>query len=112
MHFFFFLNFLIGTSAFDMNARVTSPSGVTEDASIADLDNFLYKVVFVPKEVGVHTVSVLYKGMHIPGSPFQFTVGPFRDHGAHRVHAGGIGLTRGNVNEPCEYTNLKFSKLS
>lgn len=86
-----------------MNARVQSPSGEVEDASICDLDNFLYRVVFVPKEVGIHTVSVRYKDMHIPGSPFQFTVGPFREHGAHRVHAGGPGLIRGNTNESCEY---------
>jgi hypothetical protein len=26
--------------------------------------------------------------MDIPGSPFQFTVGPLQDSGAHRVHAG------------------------
>lgn len=94
---------LPGTSAFDMCARITSPSGDTEDAAISDLDNFLYCVSFTPKEVGVHTVSVLCKGLHIPGSPFQYTIGPFRDHGAHRVHAGGLGLLRGNTNETCEF---------
>jgi filamin len=94
---------LPGSSAYDMSARVTSPSGVTDDASISDMDDFLYCVQFVPKEVGVHTVSVLNKTIHIPGSPFQFTVGPFRDHGAHRVHAGGPGLTRGNTHETCEF---------
>lgn len=92
-----------GSSAFDMSARVTSPSGVTEDAVICDLDDCLYCVQFVPKEVGVHTVSVRCKDIHIHGSPFQFTVGPFRDHGAHRVHAGGPGLLRGQVKDPCEF---------
>ncbi|XP_054724113.1 filamin-A-like [Uloborus diversus] len=94
---------LPGTSAFDLAARITSPSGVTEDASITDLDDCLYSVQFVPKEVGVHTVSVRCNDIHIPGSPFQYTVGPFRDHGAHRVHAGGPGLMRGNTNEPCGF---------
>lgn len=37
------------------------------------------------------------------GSPFQFTVGPLRDGGAHRVHAGGPGLERGTQGEPCEF---------
>lgn len=91
-----------------MCARVTSPSGDTEDASISDMDECLYCVQFVPKEVGVHTVSVRCKDMHIPGSPFQFTVGPFRDHGAHRVHAGGPGLVRGNTNETCKYEKFNI----
>ncbi|GFU29293.1 filamin-A, partial [Nephila pilipes] len=94
---------LPGASAFDMSARVTSPSGVSEDAAISDCDDCLFSVHFTPKEVGVHTVSVRCKDMHIPGSPFQFTVGPFRDHGAHRVHAGGPGLLRGMTNEICEF---------
>ncbi|KAK8788624.1 hypothetical protein V5799_021603 [Amblyomma americanum] len=92
-----------GTSAFDMAARVTSPSGSSEDAEIADLEDCSYAVHFVPKEAGVHTVSVRNKDIHIPGSPFQFTVGPFRDHGAHRVHAGGPGLERGIAGESCEF---------
>jgi hypothetical protein len=86
----------------DMDAKVTSPSGVSDDAMISDMDDCLYAVRFVPKEVGVHTVSVRYKNSHIPGSPFQFTVGPLREYGAHRVHAGGPGLERGTVNEPCK----------
>nr|XP_042902335.1 filamin-A isoform X2 [Parasteatoda tepidariorum] len=94
---------LPGSSAFDMSAKVTSPSGVTEDASIADCDECSYNVHFVPKETGVHTVSVRCKDLHIPGSPFQFTVGPFRDHGSHKVHAGGPGLYRGTVSEICEF---------
>ena len=48
-------------------------------------------------------VSVKYKEVHIPGSPFQFTVGPLRDGGAHRVHAGGPGLERGEQGQPCEF---------
>lgn len=94
---------LPGTNAYEMAAKVTSPSGETEDAEILDLDDCLYAVNFVPKEVGVHIVSVRYKDIHIPGSPFQFTVGPLGDSGAHRVHAGGPGLERGCANEPCEF---------
>lgn len=78
-----------------------APSGETDDAEILDLQDFLYAVQFVPKEVGIYTVSVRHKDIHISGSPFQFTVGPFNDFGAHRVHAGGPGLERGTVNEKC-----------
>lgn len=49
-------------------ATVTSPGGVTEDAEINEVEDGLYAVHFVPKELGVHTVSVKYKEMHIPGN--------------------------------------------
>lgn len=37
------------------------------------------------------------------GSPFQFTVGPLRDSGAHLVKAGGAGLERGEVGVPSQF---------
>lgn len=54
---------------------MTSPGGVTEAAEINEVEDGLYAVHFVPKELGVHTVSVKYKDIHIPGensSPKQF----------------------------------------
>ncbi|XP_053946398.1 filamin-A isoform X4 [Anastrepha ludens] len=92
-----------GITSFDLMACVTSPSNVTEDAEIQEVEDGLYSVHFVPKELGVHTVSVRYKDMHIPGSPFQFTVGPLRDFGSHLVKAGGSGLERGIVGEAAEF---------
>ncbi|KAH9628941.1 hypothetical protein HF086_006310 [Spodoptera exigua] len=84
-------------TSFDLAATVTSPGGVSEDAEIQEVEDGLYSVHFVPKELGVHTVSVKYREIHIPGSPFQFTVGPLRDSGAHLVKAGGPGLERGEA---------------
>lgn len=92
-----------GITSFDLSATVSSPGGVTEDAEINEVKDGLYAVHFVPKELGVHTVSVRYKDIHIPGSPFQFTVGPYRDHGAHLVKAGGVGLERGEQGELNEF---------
>ncbi|XP_045539697.1 filamin-A isoform X2 [Papilio machaon] len=86
-----------GITSFDLAATVTSPGGVSEDAEIQEVEDGLYSVHFVPKELGVHTVSVKYREIHIPGSPFQFTVGPLRDSGAHLVKAGGGGLERGEA---------------
>ena len=91
-----------GTCAYDMSAKVSSPSGEVDDAEITDSDDCLYAVVFLPKEVGIHSVSVRHKDIHIPGSPFQFTVGPLGETGAHRVHAGGPGLERATVNDKCK----------
>jgi len=56
-----------GTNRYDMEASVTSPSGVTQACSIQDLGNSHYSIKFVPKEMGIHTVSVKHRGMHIPG---------------------------------------------
>lgn len=56
-----------GITSFDLGATVTSPSGNTDDAEIQEVNDGLYAVNFVPKELGVHTVSVKYTEMHIPG---------------------------------------------
>ncbi|KAJ8975974.1 hypothetical protein NQ317_000678 [Molorchus minor] len=47
-----------GITSFDLGATVTSPGGVTEDAEINEVRDGLYAVHFVPKELGVHTVSI------------------------------------------------------
>lgn len=70
---------------------------------MSELEEGVYAVNFVPHELGVHTVTVRYREIDIPGSPFQFTVGPLQDSGSHRVHAGGPGLERGMEGEPAEF---------
>lgn len=83
-----------------MTAQVTSPGGKTEDAEIIKGEDSTYSVRFVPQEMGPHTVNVKYRGQHVPGSPFQFTVGPLGEGGAHKVRAGGTGLDRGVAGLP------------
>lgn len=63
-----------GITSFDLMATVTSPSGVTEDATIEEVEDGLYAVHFIPKELGVHTVSVKYKEIHIPGEFFSIGI--------------------------------------
>merc|ERR1711892_99398 len=87
----------------DLEAMVTPPSGKSTKANVSELEEGLYAVNFVPYELGIHTVTVRYREMDIPGSPFQFTVGPLQDSGAHRVHAGGPGLARGVEGEPADF---------
>lgn len=86
----------------EMTAQVTSPGGKTEDAEIIRGEDSTYSVRFVPQEMGPHTVNVRYRGQHVPGSPFQFTVGPLGEGGAHKVRAGGTGLDRGVAGIPGE----------
>uniref|UniRef100_A0A8C3P8W2 Filamin C n=1 Tax=Chrysemys picta bellii TaxID=8478 RepID=A0A8C3P8W2_CHRPI len=80
-----------------MTAQVTSPSGQTADAEIIEGEDSAYSVRFVPQEMG-------YRGQHVPGSPFQFTVGPMGEGGAHKVRAGGTGLERGVAGVPAEFS--------
>ncbi|XP_028848556.1 filamin-A [Denticeps clupeoides] len=88
----------------DMTAQVTSPSGKIHKAEIMEGENNTYCIRFVPTEMGVHTVSVKYQGQHVPGSPFQFTVGPLGEGGSHKVRAGGPGLERAEAGVPAEFS--------
>uniref|UniRef100_A0A8D0AQL1 Filamin B n=1 Tax=Sander lucioperca TaxID=283035 RepID=A0A8D0AQL1_SANLU len=88
----------------DVTAEVTSPSGARQPAELVAAGNDTYCVRFVPTEMGVHSVSVRYRGMHVPGSPFQFTVGPLGEGGAAKVRAGGPGLEGALAGEPAEFS--------
>ena len=57
-----------GITSFDLAATVLSPNGVCQDAEVIEVEDGLYAVQFVPKEEGVHTVSVKYTELHIPGN--------------------------------------------
>ncbi|XP_061544524.1 filamin-B [Phycodurus eques] len=88
----------------DVTSEVTCPSGATEPARLVAAGDDTYCVQFVPTETGVHRVSVRYRGAHVPGSPFQFTVGPLGEGGAAKVKAGGPGLEGALVGEPAEFS--------
>ncbi|XP_054990702.1 filamin-B isoform X2 [Sorex araneus] len=88
----------------DMSAQVTSPSGHVTEAEIVPVGKNSHCVRFVPLEMGVHTVSVKYRGQHVPSSPFRFTVGPLGEGGAHQIRAGGPGLERGEAGVPAEFS--------
>ena len=95
---------MAGINIKDIEGTVTSPTGVTEKCEVVDLGNNRYTIKFLPRETGVHTVSLKNKGIHIPGSPFQFTVGPIVGGGPEKVRAVGSGLERGEVNKSCPFT--------
>uniref|UniRef100_A0A8B9EF24 Filamin C n=1 Tax=Anser cygnoides TaxID=8845 RepID=A0A8B9EF24_ANSCY len=88
----------------ELTAQVLSPSGKLFDAEVLEGGDSTYSVRFVPQEMGPHTVNVKYRGQHVPGSPFQFTVGPLGEGGAHKVRAGGTGLERGVAGVPAEFS--------
>lgn len=90
----------------DVTAEVTSPSGASQPAELVAMGNDTYCVRFVPKEMGVQRVSVRYRGVHLPGSPFQFTVGPLGEGGPAKVRAGGPGLEGAQAGEPGLFLTL------
>ena len=92
-----------GTDPLDMEAQLASPTGKVDLCEIADLDESLYDIKFVPTEEGVHTVSLKHKGLHISGSPFQYTVGQPPNGGPHKVEIGGPGMERGEVGAKNEF---------
>lgn len=92
-----------GSHAYDMTAFVVAPSGAMEHCQVVDLDDSNYSIKFVPRETGNHSVSVKHKGIDIPGSPFEFFVGPVAGGGARSIQAYGAGLSGGYANERCEF---------
>ncbi|KAM3621534.1 uncharacterized protein V6R79_012576 [Siganus canaliculatus] len=88
----------------DISAEVTSPSGGRQSAEVVSLGNDTYSICFVPTEMGVHSVAVKYRNVHVPGSPFQFTVGPLGEGGPSKVRAGGLGLEGAQAGEPAEFS--------
>ncbi|XP_049441714.1 filamin-B isoform X1 [Epinephelus fuscoguttatus] len=88
----------------EVTAEVISPSGEKQPAELVAAGNDTYCVRFVPTEMGVHTVNVRYRGLHVPGSPFKFTVGPLGEGGASKVRAGGPGLEGAQAGEPADFS--------
>jgi hypothetical protein len=59
-----------GTNPLNMEASLTSPTGKTDLCDIADKEHSLYDIKFVPREEGVHIVSLKHNGLHISGQSF------------------------------------------
>lgn len=57
-----------------MTALVSSPSGKVEKCTVQVIEKNRYCIKFVPKEMGVHTVSVKHRGVHIPGKIAHYSV--------------------------------------
>uniref|UniRef100_A0A0B7AYU4 Uncharacterized protein n=1 Tax=Arion vulgaris TaxID=1028688 RepID=A0A0B7AYU4_9EUPU len=86
-----------GTNPFDMEATITDNEGVSELCDVIDQEDFHYLIKMTPKKTGLHILSIKHKGMHISGSPFQYSVGQLSIGGPHKVQVGGPGLEKGEV---------------
>uniref|UniRef100_S4R9M1 Calponin-homology (CH) domain-containing protein n=1 Tax=Petromyzon marinus TaxID=7757 RepID=S4R9M1_PETMA len=77
---------------------VEDPAGHKEEAKVSPVKdkNQTYSVVYTPKVVGPHKVTVLFAGQHINKSPFEVSVAkPQAD--ASKVTARGPGLELNGV---------------
>lgn len=92
-----------GASPLDMEATLTSPSGKTELCEIRDSPSNLFTIKFTPQENGVNILSLKQKGIHVAGSPLQYTVGKNPIGGVHRVEFGGSGILRGSSGQMNEF---------
>uniref|UniRef100_S4RG73 Filamin C n=1 Tax=Petromyzon marinus TaxID=7757 RepID=S4RG73_PETMA len=85
-----------------IEAKVHTPSGSVENCFVSEIDKVAAR--FVPRENGVHPVSVTCDGASVPGSPFRVRVGePGHAADAALVSAFGPGLERGTTGSPAEF---------
>ena len=82
-------------------AEVTSASGARSRPQLMDRRDGFVVVRCVPKEPGLHELSVAYDDVAVTGSPWQFR--------AERVslrqwRASGAGLSHGVATAPCQFT--------
>ncbi|VDD75477.1 unnamed protein product [Mesocestoides corti] len=87
-----------------ITGEVHSPSGKRIPCEIVPIDDEKFTVRFVPQETGSHSVSIFNRGVHVPGSPFQFTVGQPAEGGPDKVRVSGRGLESGEVNKLNEFS--------
>jgi filamin len=92
-----------GVSPLDMEASLTSPSGRTELCEIRDSPGNVFLIKFTPSENGINVLSLKQKGIHIAGSPLQYTVGKTPQGGVHKVEFGGSGAERGGFGVKNEF---------
>ena len=80
---------MAGMEPQNIEATVTSPSGTTQRCDLIDLGANRYTVKFIPREMGVHTVSLKHRGLHIPGlyiEVFIYQVCTLRSSYTRSVH--------------------------
>ncbi|CEF70689.1 Filamin/ABP280 repeat and Calponin homology domain and Immunoglobulin-like fold domain and Immunoglobulin E-set domain and Filamin/ABP280 repeat-like-containing protein [Strongyloides ratti] len=89
---------LMNANPMDVTAKILHPDGKSDDVVVRQSQDNLYEICFDTKKEGMYALSIFYKDSHIRGSPYQYTVGQFKDQGVHKVRAGGNGLVRGETN--------------
>ncbi|ESO08217.1 hypothetical protein HELRODRAFT_190944 [Helobdella robusta] len=96
---------LPGLNSLEMEANIQSPGGLNELCEIRDHPNSMHEIKFKCLEVGLNVINIKKHGIHVPGSPVQYTVGKLPTLGLHKVHCSGLTLQRG-VTQKRNYFNI------
>lgn len=86
---------LPGINPLDISATLSTPSGTVDDCEVRDREGSLFEVKLTPFEAGINVISLKQKGIHMLGSPFQYTVGGKPSGGSHKVEFFGQGMQWG-----------------
>ncbi|KAI1724910.1 filamin repeat domain-containing protein [Ditylenchus destructor] len=85
-------------------ATIRAPDGSEERLLVQPSKDDQYRVDFLPKQPGMHAISVQRNDKHVAGSPFQVPVGLLGSVDAHRAVASGSGLVTGQVDRVETFT--------
>nr|CAD7196862.1 unnamed protein product [Timema douglasi] len=81
--------------------NIIGPGGVKEPVKMHKVNGTTYEVIYNPRKEGRYVVMVSFAGQEIPRSPFEVSVGPYKET---LIKAYGPGLVGGVVNYPALFT--------
>ena len=97
------------TDALPFNICLSSfsagPNGRTVSSKVYDARDGSCRVEYIPTEVGVHNIEVMYADLPIQGSPFKSKA---YDHTGIRIGT----IPSGVVGQPCEFLGRCFTASS
>jgi len=86
-----------------LTVSVRAPSGNEFPAAVRRLSDGRVGIVFTPKEIGEHVVSVRRKGRHVANSPFVVRVAPSEIGDSSKVSVYGQGIEEIKALELAEF---------
>lgn len=60
----------------DISVSIKNPQGKSLVPKMEEIEDGTYAVTFVPDECGPYSVSIVYGGQNVPGSPFEVQAHP------------------------------------
>ncbi|ESO08481.1 hypothetical protein HELRODRAFT_74935 [Helobdella robusta] len=96
---------LPGINPLDLSAILSTPSGTMDECEVRDREGSQFEVRLTPFEAGINVISLKQKGVHMSGSPFQYTVADKILGGAHKIEFFGQGADYGII-EAKNYFNI------
>uniref|UniRef100_T1IWF9 Sarcolemmal membrane-associated protein n=1 Tax=Strigamia maritima TaxID=126957 RepID=T1IWF9_STRMM len=93
--------FTEGAGEGNLEVKVVGPGGLPERVEMYKSDSTTYEYKYNPTKEGRYLVIISFGGQEILKSPYEVTVGPFKES---RIRAYGPGLLGGVVGYPAVFT--------